>query len=190
MAAEGRDRVKRKSIDTAQRRRLVIKYRLKGMTYWDIADRIAEEIPREDLPSGWDSRYAWKDFHRELEHIRDDILEDMEHVLELEKRRLDDLQAALWDRAIGDKDKDPDQSAIDRILKIMQRRARLYGLDAPETLKVEALLEGELKVEDERIARSLEELAKALGEGIPSESDGKESVVGSTVEETVASVSD
>jgi hypothetical protein len=38
------------------------------------------------------------------------------------------MQAALWERAIEERD----CKAIDRILRIMERRARLLGLDQPE----------------------------------------------------------
>jgi len=45
----------------------------------------------------------------------------------LEALRLDQMQAALWQRAT-----DGEVRAIDRILRIMERRARLLGLDEPE----------------------------------------------------------
>ncbi len=48
----------------------------------------------------------------------------------LEAERLDRLQAAVWERALGG-----DLKAFDRVLAIMSRRARLLGLDAqPNTL--------------------------------------------------------
>lgn len=47
----------------------------------------------------------------------------------LEGEKLDTLQAAIWKRAI-----EGDLPAFDRVLKLMERRAALYGLDAPKAV--------------------------------------------------------
>ena len=44
---------------------------------------------------------------------------------------MDALQHAVWDKAL-----DGDLSAMDRVIKIMDRRARLLGLDAPQQVAV------------------------------------------------------
>lgn len=49
-----------------------------------------------------------------------------DEVRELEIERLDALLLALWPQA-----RQGNQGAIDRVIKIMERRARLLGLDAP-----------------------------------------------------------
>lgn len=49
---------------------------------------------------------------------------DIDTVLEMELTRLDSLQAVAWRRA-----RQGDLAAIDRILKIMERRAQYLGLD-------------------------------------------------------------
>lgn len=46
---------------------------------------------------------------------------------EMELRRLDDLFLSIYKKA-----RDGDYAAIDRCLKIMERRAKIAGLDAPE----------------------------------------------------------
>jgi hypothetical protein len=53
--------------------------------------------------------------------------EQAQELRALEALRLDQMQAALWQQAT-----DGDVRAIDRILRIMERRARLLGLDEPE----------------------------------------------------------
>jgi hypothetical protein len=58
--------------------------------------------------------------------IRKVLQEPAEAVRELEAMRLDALLQALWGKAL-----DGDVLVIDRVLKIMDRRARLLGLDAP-----------------------------------------------------------
>jgi hypothetical protein len=50
--------------------------------------------------------------------------DDVETVVDMELARLDALQLVAWRRA-----KDGDLSAIDRILKIMERRSQYLGLD-------------------------------------------------------------
>lgn len=54
------------------------------------------------------------------------VAEPGEELRRLEQMRLDDLQTAVWERAING-----DLAALDRCLAIMERRARLMGLDAP-----------------------------------------------------------
>lgn len=54
--------------------------------------------------------------------------DDVEHVVQMELARLDALQLIAWRRA-----KDGDLSALDRILKIMERRAKYLGLEVQET---------------------------------------------------------
>ncbi len=53
--------------------------------------------------------------------------DDVETVVNMELARLDALQLVAWRRA-----KDGDLSAIDRILKIMERRSQYLGLDKKE----------------------------------------------------------
>ena len=55
--------------------------------------------------------------------------DDVEEVVNMELARLDSLQLVAWRRA-----KDGDLGAIDRILKIMERRAQYLGLDKKEAV--------------------------------------------------------
>jgi hypothetical protein len=54
------------------------------------------------------------------------IRDDLETIIDLECRTLDDMQASLSTAALQG-----DTSAINATLKIQERRARLLGLDAP-----------------------------------------------------------
>ena len=54
------------------------------------------------------------------------VSEASEEIRQLELARLDDLQIGVWERALNG-----DVAAIDRVLAIMVRRARLLGLDPP-----------------------------------------------------------
>jgi hypothetical protein len=65
----------------------------------------------------------------ELQRLNRDRGEAGSEVLRLELERLDDLLAAVWDKARAG-----EAGAIDRALKVMGRRAALLGLDAPQKL--------------------------------------------------------
>ena len=71
---------------------------------------------------------AFKAVGRGLAAVNEGCKEESQELRALEALRLDQLQAALWERAIEERD----CKAIDRILRIMERRARLLGLDEPE----------------------------------------------------------
>lgn len=57
--------------------------------------------------------------------------EQVEELRMIEGARLDRMQQAVWQRAVQG-----DLHTIDRVLRIMDRRARLFGLDAPQKVSV------------------------------------------------------
>jgi hypothetical protein len=67
---------------------------------------------------------AWKAVHRGLQRTLRTA--GSEEVRTLEVERLDQLQMGLWPDAIRG-----DVRAIDCVLRVMERRARLLGLDSP-----------------------------------------------------------
>jgi hypothetical protein len=67
----------------------------------------------------------------ELENLADKCREEAVHVRDLELQRLDDLYLIAY-RAIID---GYDLAGIDRCLRIMERRAKLLGLDAAEKVE-------------------------------------------------------
>lgn len=123
-------------LTTAKRRAFVLQYRRGGATYQQIAKKAIGHFGAGALPKGWDERYAWKDVKRELDRLRNDMAEDAEEVRQMELERLLELQRALWGKA-----QKGDERAVDRVLKIMKRRADLLGLDAP--VKTDITTDGE-----------------------------------------------
>ena len=99
-----------------------------GLDYQAIADTILEEWEEagigHELPPSWGKRYAHKDVTEMMQEHRTTIQESLTDVLELEVARLDALLTAVWDKAVAGK-----YEAIDRVLKIMDRRAKHLGLD-------------------------------------------------------------
>ena len=116
-------------LDTAVRRDFVLRMRKAGATYREIASAAIAEFGLEQLPSGWDCRYAYMDVKRELEKLRNIIGEEAEDIRQIELERLNDMLRAVWNQATG---QEPDYGAVDRVLRIMKRRAELLGLDAPQ----------------------------------------------------------
>lgn len=98
-----------------QRATMAYELRKAGVAY----DTIAERLKYKDAKS------ASNAVARVLRGKYDPA--DVEHVVSMELARLDALQLVAWRRA-----KDGDLAAIDRILKIMERRAQYLGLDTRE----------------------------------------------------------
>jgi hypothetical protein len=67
---------------------------------------------------------AWNICRQELDRLNSIRTERAEQLQRLEIERLDQLLASVWLKA-----KAGNFSAIDRVLQIMQRRAKLLGLD-------------------------------------------------------------
>lgn len=63
--------------------------------------------------------------------LRRMLQEPADAVRTMELSRLDTLQAALWPRCL-----EGDGNAVDRVLRIMVRRADLLGLDAPAKIDI------------------------------------------------------
>ena len=74
---------------------------------------------------------AYKAYQRAAERL---IRPNLEEHRDMELDRLDRLQAAVWGRAaLGE------VKAIDSVLKIIDRRSRLLGLDAPQKIQAEVI---------------------------------------------------
>lgn len=133
-----------KRADTAQRRKQAIDMRMAGSSYQQIADAL-----------GYTTRgAACQDVTRALETAVFEQARSVEAYREEELQRLDVLLAEAWavlkrqhitvshGRIIKDDldepilDDGPTLSAIDRILKIQERRAKFLGLDAPQRHEV------------------------------------------------------
>jgi hypothetical protein len=105
-----------------QREKKAMAMRKAGASY----DLISSEL-------GITPQGAAKVVKRCLERIEKKTREDTEHVLVMELARLDAMLMGLWDKA-----RRGHEGAVDRVLRIMERRARLLGLDAPSRSQVQA----------------------------------------------------
>ena len=96
--------------------REALELRKAGATYQQIADKMGISL------SG-----AGVCVSRAMDALRLEVKEAAEQVLELELDRLDSMLLGLWDKA-----RRGDVAAIDRVLKIQDRRAKYLGLDQRE----------------------------------------------------------
>jgi len=103
-----------------EREEEALKFRLSGLTYRLIAAEM-----------GISESGAYKAVIRALRRLNERILEQASEVRRMELERLDKMLRGLWFSALKGH-----QGAIDRVLRIMQRRAMYLGLDAPKALDV------------------------------------------------------
>ena len=93
------------------------------------------------------------------------LREPAEELRTLELARLDAMALALWRRV-----QDGDEKAVDRVLRIMERRARLLGLDAAARTELSGAGGGPLALAivarqaRERLEAKLEAIAAARGQ--------------------------
>ena len=89
---------------------------MSGASYKEISKRVGVSSPT-----------AYQYVKKALADLRDKNTETAIQLRALEVMRMDKMMEALWNRAV-----EGDEKAIDTILKIQARKARLLGLDAPE----------------------------------------------------------
>lgn len=100
-------------IEAAEKQALALKYRKAGYTYDMIAERVG-------YASASGAEKAIKSALHKM--LRDEV----QDVLDFELARLDEMMAGAYIMATGG-----NPAAIASVLKIMERRAKLLGLDAP-----------------------------------------------------------
>lgn len=103
-----------------EKERQVLKYRKGGLTF----DAIAEKLGYANESS---ARAAFK---RAVERTRDDALASEGR--ELHRLRLETALTAIWDRVLQG-----ELQAIAMMLRILERDAKLYGLDMPVKTEIE-----------------------------------------------------
>jgi len=102
----------------AERRVKALDLRKAGASY----RRIAEELK-------CDVETAYRDVQAELAHMREVAGDLAEEVRTLELRRLDDYTLGLTPAA-----RRGDARSVQALMRVGERRAKLLGLDAPDTL--------------------------------------------------------
>ena len=100
--------------------------RIQGLTY----DQIADELEKQNFmnPNGgfYTQPAIYQAVKRAVQKLNTEVTETAKHSRTLELRRLDKMLQQMMAQAIAG-----DQFAVDRVIKIMERRAKYLGLDAP-----------------------------------------------------------
>jgi hypothetical protein len=120
--SENRSGTSEKHIAAVQRQAAAVELRKAGKSYQAIASHLGYKGP-----SG-----AYKAVSTALKKM---IMEPVEELRTLEEQRLDTMLAAIWPAVLRG-----DLGAVDRGLRIMERRAKLEGLDAPVKVDMAAHL--------------------------------------------------
>lgn len=107
----------------SERQRLIMRYRRQGMTVSEIAESL--DTTHSQVSNALESAY------RAL-HAEDEATVARQVDLE----RLDELHSAYWAAA-----KEGDIKAADFILKTMDRRAKMLGIDAPIQTQTDGMLQ-------------------------------------------------
>jgi hypothetical protein len=108
----------RKTVAAAEKRRQAVELRKAGATFEEIAQAV-----------GYGSKGA---AYRAVEtELRNAVREPVRELIELETARLDLMLRALWPSVARGQ-----LGAIDRALRVAERRARLLGLDAAQAVTV------------------------------------------------------
>jgi hypothetical protein len=95
---------------------------------------------------------------RRLKALAKECTETATDVKAMELARLDAMAAGLWDKASKG-----DAQAIDRVLKIQERRSAYEGLDMPRALKVEVARELDSNLEKLKAGLSPDVYEQVLG---------------------------
>lgn len=131
-----------RTLETAERDAEACRLRTQGLGYQEIADRLgmsskssAYEAVQRALR---DTVQEPADELRHLELLRlDELARKARGVMETEHYVVDKGTVVLWNGAPL-VDDGPALAAIDRLLKVQERRAKLLGLDAPQRVSVDA----------------------------------------------------
>lgn len=121
-------------IRTTEKTLKALELRKRGMNYTQIGEKL-----------GCARSTACRYVLSELENLADKCREEAVHVRDLELQRLDELYLIAY-RAISDGN---DLAGIDRCLRIMERRAKLLGIDAAAKVDVQGLVDIHFDKEDE-----------------------------------------
>lgn len=124
MAGRGEQKASKRMIEAKERQVKALEAKKAGLNYEQIAEKLGYA----------DASGAFRAVEKALQEM---IREPAEHVRMLELARLDQLWMAYYRTAVEGKA----PQVVDRLLKIMERRAKLLGLDAPMVVKWQEELE-------------------------------------------------
>lgn len=131
----------KRKLTIAEKRDKALQLRLTGATYQAIADLM--EVSKSTVKRWIDAAIDGVD------------KENAKALIVLENERLNRAQRAIWPAVINGQ-----LGAVDRLLRIQERRARLNGLDAPQKVDL-----GAPDIDLAQVAKEIEDVARRAAEG-------------------------
>jgi transposase-like protein len=147
MAGLGESMTGKKHMDAADRQRKALEARKAGATY----DQIARQLDYASTASAYKAVKV---------ALRKTLQEPADELRTLELTRLDALLIPVWSQAMKGS-----LPAIDRAIRIMERRAKLLGLDAPLKFDLAQIVEqvaAELGLTDDETAETMTDVMAML----------------------------
>lgn len=129
-----------RSVLALKRRQIAVALRMQGYTYYQIGQKLKVSHV-----------VAWQYVHDAMIADRKEIAEDGAKIRDMEVGRLDRMLEKLWPRR-------EEARVSDTILRLMDRRAKLLGLDLPSTVNVNVT--GLEKLTDDELIQQAEEIAR------------------------------
>jgi|TARA_Y100000593_G_C4279956_1_gene322230 hypothetical protein len=147
MAGNDQKKTKSRMVKAKDREKQVLELRRAGFSYEVIGKQV-----------GMSRAGAYKCVKRHMDKIDNECTDLADDVRQLELQRLDEITSTIWPYVIQGQ-----TQYIDRILKVMDRRAKYLGIDAPEKQEVrqEVIEDGSALSE---LARRLDKYAQSNGE--------------------------
>ena len=148
-----------KQARTAARRNRAVELRAQRYSWIKIAETIRHE--NYDTTDRYNEKSAWQDVNRALKDRQAELAESVDALRQIElealasvEREVLDILAKEYPLVIGkeiiegEHDESTRLAAVDRLVKISQRRAKLLGLDMPAQVEVkQELVEYTLKLD-------------------------------------------
>lgn len=148
------------ALTLAQRRYAAMKLRQQGFDFYQVAEEMKVRFPElqgTDGSPGYDALAAWNDVNQMLANFREELRESAPDVVMLESQRLDEMTRSLWPKVVAGRER-----AIELVLKIQERRAKMLGIDS--ATQVDWKIEIATLYENGSI--SLEDIRKNLGDDL------------------------
>jgi len=105
------------------------------ITYEEVARLVRERFGLEK----YNISQAQADVMLALEPVRRNIAQFAVEFIALDAMRLEEMFQRVWGVAFDDEDDTVDLKAVDRLLKIQQRRAKTLGVDNPDLVTLAAM---------------------------------------------------
>jgi hypothetical protein len=138
----------RRRVAAAERKRQALELRKSGATYAQIRDAVGY-------------RSTASAYQAVVSALRELTREPAEEVLRLELARLDRLLLAVWPRAIQGDDR-----AIRSAVAVLERRAKLLGLDAPARVELEPVRVVTVRLFEEAHQDVVDGVAEDVGQAL------------------------